>query len=817
MELLTQVYKIPFDRIGATTYTYDDEAWNIWRDEIGMPEERMARWGDADKGDDHNFWRMADTGPCGPCSELHFDRGAHLSEGPHCVPDHSETCPRWLEIWNLVFMEFDQQPSGRTPLPFKSVDTGMGFERLTSVMQGVLTNYDTDLFTPIHQWMRNLLGHDPETFQAERFSYQVIADHIRAMTFLVPDGVRPTNDGRGYIFRKLLRRAVRHGRLLGRQEPFLADLSGVVVDTMKVAYPFLEEWREQIYSVIAAEERQFARTLDAGVVQFEEALIPLTDAERVVGRREEELSPDAPVLPGDVAFRLHDTYGFPIDLTVELAAEYGVRVDREGFEFALAEQRERSRGGRKADMAGQTEMQQLYAQVATNAGDTRFVGYETTHAQGKVVAILRDGIEYDTLEAKAEAELRAPAQAQAEIVLDGTPFYAEGGGQVGDRGALKTDDGTVIFTVEDTQKPVPGLIVHRGRLHGKVAVGQTLTADVDAERRARTMRNHTGTHLLHRALRNTIGDQARQAGSLVTPDYLRFDYHGDRALTDEEKRTIEAEVRGVVRDNRTVTPRYMSMADAIKEGADAFFDEKYGEQVRVVFVDGFSRELCGGTHASATGQIGGFVITGERSVGSGMRRIEALTGDAADAYFDSRVALLDQATEAAGARNQEALVDRVREMQERNKDLERRLRSGGSGRQPADLARSALPVDGTKFVSYSSEFDSMKDLQSFARALRAELGDGVIALGLESDEPQLFVTVSDDLVTRGVSAGALVNEGAPVFDGRGGGRAEMAQARGTRRDRLPSALSAIREGLEQMLRDESRSGDDSTAAGNGTA
>jgi alanyl-tRNA synthetase len=814
IELLTQVYKIPFDRIGVTTYTYDDEAWDIWRNEIGVPESRMARWGDADKGDDHNFWRMADTGPCGPCSELHYDRGEHLSEGPHCVPDHSENCPRWLEIWNLVFMEYDQPPTGpRTPLPFKSVDTGMGLERLASVLQHVSTNYDTDLFTPIHDAMRNLLGHDPETFQAERFSYQVIADHIRALTFLAADGVRPTNDGRGYIFRKILRRAVRHGRLLGRHEAFLADLSGVVVDSMKSAYPIVEERRAEIYSVIAAEERQFQRTLDAGVIQFEEALIPLTSAERVIGRGADQLTEDAPVLPGDVAFRLHDTYGFPIDLTVELAAEYGVRVDRDGFEAALTEQRERSRGGRKADLAGQAEMQALYGQIAANAGDTKFLGYETTNAQAKVVAILRDGVEYDNLEALPEAELRAPADAEAEIVLDQTPFYAEGGGQVGDRGEVRSGDGNIVFTVTDTQRPVQGLIVHRGRLHGRLAVGETVSANVDVERRARTMRNHTGTHLLHRALRNTIGDQARQAGSLVTPDYLRFDYHGDRALTDEEKRTIEAQVREVVRGNKTVTPRYMTMAEAIKEGADAFFDEKYGEQVRVVFVDGFSRELCGGTHCAATGQIGGFVITGERSIGSGMRRIEALTGAAADDYFDSRVALLERVAAEAGARNTDALPERVHELQERTKELERRLRSGAAtGRHPTDLARSAQPVDGTKFVSYSGEFDSMKDLQSFARALRAELGDGVIALGLEADEPQLFVTVSDDLVSRGVSAGSLVNEGAPVFEGRGGGRAEMAQARGTRRDRLPSALTAIRESLEHALRDN-----DGSATGNGSA
>jgi len=805
VELLTVTYGIPFERLGATTYTYDDEAWAIWRDEIGMPEERMARWGDADKGDDHNFWRMADTGPCGPCSEIHFDRGAHLSEGPHCVPDHSENCPRWLEIWNLVFMEFDQPVDGpRVPLPFKSVDTGLGLERLASVLQGVSTNYDTDLFTPIHGYMRGLLGHDPETFQAERFSYQVIADHIRALTFLAADGIRPSNEGRGYVMRRILRRAVRHGLLLGRHEPFLAELSGVVVDTMGTAYPIVAERRIEIYSVIAAEERQFQRTLDAGVVQFEEALIPLTSAERVVGRIADELTADAPVLPGEIAFRLHDTYGFPIDLTVELAAEYGVRVDRAGFESALQEQRQRSRGGRKAELADHAETQALYGQIAMRVGETKFVGYETTTSPARIVAILRDGTDYENLEAVAEAELRAPADAEAEIVLEQTPFYAEGGGQVGDQGVIRAANGAELFTVTDTQRPVPGLIVHRGRLHGRIAVGDTVNAEVDAERRARTMRNHTGTHLLHRALRNAVGERARQAGSLVTPDYLRFDFPLERALTDDEKRTIETEVRRVVRENKTVTPRFMSMAEAITAGADAFFDEKYGEQVRVVFVDGFSRELCGGTHCSATGQIGGFLITGERSIGSGMRRIEALTGDAADAHAESRFALLDRVTDEAGVRDAQALPDRVRGLQERVRELERRIRSGGTGRQPGDLARSAQPLDGTRFVSYSAEFDSMKDLQSFARALRAELGSGVIALGLEADEPQLFVTVSDDLVSRGVSAGALVSHGAPVFDGRGGGRPEMAQARGTRRDRLPSALTAIREQLEQVLRDTDR-------------
>src|SRR3954469_3096969 len=468
VELLTKDFGIPFERLGATTYKDDAEARRIWRDEVGMPESRMAIWGDVEQGDDSNFWRMADTGPCGPCSEIHFDRGAHLSEGPQCVPDHSENCPRWLEIWNLVFMEFDQKPSGRVPLPFQSVDTGMSLERLASVIQGVPTNYDTDLFAPIHQHMRELLGHDPETFEAERFSYQVIADHARAVTFLAADGVRPSNEGRGYVMRRILRRAVRHGRLLGRHEPFLADLAEVVVVTMSGAYPHLAERRAEIHAVLGAEERQFARTLDAGTVHFEDALVALTSADRVVGRRADQLPADAPVLPGDVAFRLHDTYGFPIDLTVELAAEYGVRVDQNGFEAALAEQRERSRGGRKTELAQHAQASALYGDLARRAGETKFLGYETTSADGQIVAILRDGVEYDELQAVPEIELREPAQASAELILNRTPFYAEGGGQVGDYGVIRNASGEIVFTVTDTQRPVAGLIVHRGELHGRV-------------------------------------------------------------------------------------------------------------------------------------------------------------------------------------------------------------------------------------------------------------------------------------------------------------------------------------------------------------
>ncbi|HEY8169265.1 MAG TPA: alanine--tRNA ligase, partial [Candidatus Limnocylindrales bacterium] len=621
-DFLTRDIGIPADRLAATTYKDDDVAWDIWTTEIGLPPERMARWGDVEAGDDKNFWRMADTGPCGPCSEIHFDRGAHLSEGPHCVPDHSEQCPRWAELWNLVFMEFDQRPDGRVPLPFTSVDTGLGLERLAAVVQGVGSNYDTDLFAPIHEALRGILGHDPETFESERFSYQVIADHARAVTFLVADDVRPSNEGRGYVLRRILRRAVRHGRLLGRHEPFLAELAAVVVASMGEAYPHLRDRAAEIASVVNAEERQFARTLDAGTSQLEDALRELTSAERVVGRSAEGLGDDAAIVDGETAFRLHDTYGFPIDLTVELAAEYGVAVDRAGFEAALARQRERSRSGRKAELSRHAASAGTYQAILARVGETDFLGYEGTSAPGLVVAMLRDGAEVESAEPRDVVEL----------VLDRTPFYAEGGGQVGDRGQLLGADGGPIVEVEDTQRPMGGLIVHQGRAVGPVAVGDHVTAEVDAERRARTMRNHTATHLLHRALRNTVGEQARQAGSLVAPDGLRFDFPFDRGLTADELGIIEAEVRSIIRDDRSVTPAYGTMADAVAAGADAFFDEKYGETVRIVAVADYSRELCGGTHCRATGQIGGFTITGERSIGSGMRRIEALTGDGADAW-----------------------------------------------------------------------------------------------------------------------------------------------------------------------------------------
>ncbi len=787
-EFLTQDLGVPAERLAATTYSDDEVSWAIWRDEIGLPPERMARWGDVARGDDKNFWRMADTGPCGPCSELHYDRGAHLSEGPECVPDHSETCPRWAEIWNLVFMEFDQLPDGRRlALPFPSVDTGLGLERLASVLQGVLSNYDTDLFTPIHATLRRLLGHDPEAFEAERFSYQVIADHSRAVTFLIADGVLPSNEGRGYVLRRIVRRAVRHGRLLGRREPFLAETVASVIDVMGDAYPLLRDERDRILATVAREEAQFARTLDAGTTQLEDALIPLTDAELVVGRRPEDVPADAPVLAGAFAFKLHDTYGFPIDLTIELAAEHGVRVDRAGFEVALAEQRERSRGGRKAELARHAELTALYESIGRRAGDTTFLGYETTEAEGTVVGIVRDGVAYDELTGHGEAE----------VILDRTPFYAESGGQVGDRGELREPGGgSPLFRVTDTQKPSRGLVVHRGTLHGRLRVGSTVAAAVDAERRARTVRNHTATHLLHRALRNVAGSSARQAGSLVSPDYLRFDYPFDRPLADDERRRIEDEVRRVIREDRPVSVAYLSMADAIDAGADAFFDEKYGETVRTVRVRDYSFELCGGTHCSASGQVGSFVITAERSIGSGMRRIEALTGDGADTYLRERSLRLDAVVDRLGAQSADGVLDRIAALETEIREARRRLREGDGVPKPADLAARAEQVaPGVRLVAHAGSWESVDAMKAAAKEVRALLGSGVIALALDAEEPQLFVSVSDDLVARGISAGDLVRAGIASLDGRGGGRPEMAQGKGSRREGIPGALAAVRSAV----------------------
>ncbi len=784
-EFLTKEVGIPAERLAATVYTDDNEAAEIWLNEIGLPAERLARWGNVDRGDDANFWRMAETGPCGPCSEIHFDRGAELSCGEGCAPDHSEQCPRWLEVWNLVFMQYEQHPDGRrTELPFKSVDTGMGLERLASVSQQVLSNYDTDLFLPIHAAIRTITGEGEKAFEEKRFSYQVIADHARAVTFLLADGVRPGNEGRGYVLRRIIRRAVRHGRLLGVRRPFLADAASAVIGTMSGAYPYLVDARDAILDALAKEEAQFAKTLDGGSALLAEALAPLAGRGSGIGQRADELPDDAPQLDGAVAFKLHDTYGFPIDLTVELAAEAGVAVDRAGFDAELAEQRQRSRGGKKAELADHAVATARYEEILRRVGDTTFVGYERLVERSKVLAIIG-----------ADGELqRLNASESGLLVVASTPFYSERGGQVGDAGEICAvgGKGGVLATVSDTQRPVGAMTLHSVEARAAISVGDEVELCVDAKRRADTMRNHTVTHILHRAIRIVAGPDAKQRGSLVDPGYLRFDYPLDRALTREERDAVEAEVRRAIREDMPVVAAEMSMAEAVKAGADAFFDEKYGEKVRTIRMEEYSHELCGGTHCRATGQVGSFVITSERSIGSGLRRIEALSGVAADAYLREQAHIVEGGIEALGVQSAAQLPAKIAALQTELREAKRKAKQGGGGIDLAALVASAVQgSDGHAVILATIEADDMEELKEIAKGLRKRLGAGILALVRPGDAVEIFVSIEG--IDAGPDAGKIAAAGAVAIGGRGGGRPAMGQGRGADGSEPPAAIAAMAE------------------------
>jgi alanyl-tRNA synthetase len=764
-EFLTDDLKLDPTRLAATVYTDDDDAYRIWTEEIGLPPERMARWGDIAAGDDHNFWQMADTGPCGPCSEIHYDRGAELSEGPQCIPDHSENCPRWLEFWNLVFMQFDRAADGTlTPLPFQSVDTGLGLERTASIVQGVDSNYRTDLFQPIIDRLAVHLGHRPEEVEAERFSYQVVADHSRAMTFLIAEGVKPSNDGPGYVLRRLIRRAVRHVRLMGISELVLGETCAAVIEVMGDAYPLLTGEKDRILAEVQEEEIKFHRTLEAG----SERLAALVEAAGSVG-----------VIPGDEAFRLHDTFGFPIDLTVEIAAESGVSVDRAGFETAMTEQRERSRGTKGGGFTADAALSGLVSE---------FIGYPNqTDADGlRVTGLNRVG-------------------GQRQVVLDRTPFYAEGGGQVGDHGVLLAARGR--FAVADTQG-AGGAIVHIGELDGELEVGDVVAARVDEERRSSAARNHTATHLLHRALRDVLGEQAKQAGSWVGQEGLRFDFPASAATTREALREVERIVNRLIRRNLPVTPVEMGLAEAQELGADMFFGEKYApERVRVVRVDSYSKELCGGTHVAATGQIGSFRITGESSIGAGLRRIEAVTGIWADELVSARLDALHDAAKALGTTEDqvparvEALLGRVREAEK----AARAPRGEGAPRLDAAAALAGAQQAGdTKVIVGHFPGADASALRALADDLRGMTGRFVAVAAGDGAGPSLLVAASRDLVAEGFDSTAVVRAPAGLIGGGGGGRADLAQAGGRDAARLDEALrEAARLALEALQRIES--------------
>ncbi len=753
-EFLTVELGIPAERLAATTYTDDEDAYRIWTEEIGLPPDRMARWGNVAAGDEKNFWRMGDTGPCGPCSEVHYDRGPEFSEGPGCVPDHSEHCPRYLEVWNLVFMEFDRAGDGTlTPLPFRSVDTGMGLERITSVVQGVDSNYRTDLFEPIIARLAAFIGHDPETVESERFSYQVVADHSRAMTFMVGEGIKPSNEGPGYVLRRIVRRAVRHARLMGISRPFLRETCAVVIELMGGAYPALAAGRDRILDAVAAEEEKFARTLDAG----SERLAQLVEA-----------AGDGGAIAGADAFKLHDTFGFPIDLTIEVAAESGVDVDRPGFEEAMAEQRRRSRATRKAAFRVGEALASL---------SSEFIGYPNqTDADGVAVIGIGGG------ETEDDPNL---------VVLDRTPFYAEGGGQIGDRGALVGPNGRL--EVEDTQRAGEA-IVHVGRLDGTMAVGDRVRAEVDPEARWGAARNHTGTHLLHRALRDVLGEQAKQAGSWVGPEGLRFDFPAPAATPRDALREVERRVNAQVRRDAPVHPTWMSLSEAQALGADMFFGEKYvPESVRVVQVDGYSKELCGGTHVASTGQIGAFRITGESSIGAGLRRIEAVTGAGADELVARRLEALHESAVLLGEQPEQvpariaALLDRLRDAEKAAR--ERATAAPRTAIDPAAVLARGRDAGQTRVMIERFDDADAGALRTLADGLRGASGRFLlVAAGAADGQPALIVAASRDVVSEGFDAVPIVRAAAGMIGGGGGGRPELAQAGGRDVGRLDEAL-----------------------------
>ena len=758
-EFFTEWMHIPAERLYPTVHPEDEESYAIWRDVIGVPEERIYKLED-------NWWRAGPTGPNGPDSEVYVDRGEHLGCGEAtCAPGCE--CERFLEVWNNVFMQYNTTPDGTTtPLPKPSVDTGMGLERLVMLAQGGRTMYDTDLYQPIIRKAADLAGvrydRDPQTDKALR----VIADHLRGATFLVADGVLPGNEGRSYVLRRVVRRAVRHARLIGLDGPFVGEIADLVIELYGTNSPELVERRSQIVRTLTHEEESFGKTLQSGINRLQ----ALTDELR--GNR-------VAIIPGEEAFRLYDTYGFPYDLTVELAEEEGLRVDEEGFQAAMERQRQTSRSGANFRDTSR-DLANVYAGISPR---TEFLGYTETRSDATVVALLDgDG----TVE-------QADSGQRIAVVLDRTPFYGESGGQVGDSGEIRTETGRI--NIDDTHKPAPDLHVHIGTvIEGFVTVGEAATAQIDSERRQEIRRNHTATHLLHKALRQVVGEDARQAGSLVAPDRLRFDFTAMEPVDGNQLRTIAEIVNRQVISDTPVETAVLPYREAVERGATALFGEKYGDEVRVVSIDTFSKELCGGTHVRHTGEIGPFVITSESSVASGVRRIEALTGTAAIARMMGQ----QQVVEEVGRDLKVSwtdLRDQVQGLRERIRQQERdiaTLRGQLAGERTGDLLENALDVAGMRILAERIDVVSRDELRQVGDRLRDSMQSGVIVLGAVLEgKPALLAMVTPDVVGQGVRAGDIIREIAPEIDGRGGGRPELAEAGGKDPSGLDRALAAV--------------------------
>ncbi|HLY24089.1 MAG TPA: alanine--tRNA ligase [bacterium] len=768
-EFVTGPLALPPERFVLTVLADDDDAAAAWA-ELGVPSERVLRMGEKT-----NFWMMGDVGPCGPTSELHYDLGpaACTCGRPDCSVRLDNDCGRWVESWNLVFMQFNQAPDGtRTPLPRPGVDTGMGLERIASVIQRAPTNYDTDIFLPILDRIQNILGHSPEQRAAHTVPYRVLADHGRAMTFLTADGVVPGNEGRAYVLRMIIRRAVRFARQAGAAKPVLGDLADAVTAAMGSAYPELVAQRAFVQNVLGAEERRFDQTLGAGLGRLDDLIAEVKRSGR-------------PVIPGADVFRLYDTYGFPPDLTRDVAREHGLEIDEPGFAEEMARQKERSRStGRDYFEAGPDRAQ--YSGLRDAAGATVFVGYDTLEAEGRVAALLVDG----------RRVVEAPRGAAVEVVCDRTPFYAQSGGQVGDTGTITAAAGVV--EVEDTQRPAVDLIVHRGRVRtGVLREGDRVRLAVDAPRRQDITRNHTATHLLHAALREVLGEHARQAGSLVAPDRLRFDFAHVRPLTADERAKIEARVNEQILAALPVTTETKPYREAVASGATALFGEKYGEEVRVVSVDGYSRELCGGTHVRTTGEIGLFLITAEGSVGAGIRRVEAVTGRAAVARARATDAALRQAAEVMRVPPDEVPA-RVRALAERVQSLERQGPKTAAGPDLEAILENATEVDGITVVGIAVPDADPQALRALGDRVRGRLDSGVlVAASTGNGRMEVIVMATPAAVARGAEARRVMQVLNRRLGTRGGGRPELAQGGGGD----PALLASVLADLGAVVRE----------------
>ena len=766
-DLLTRVFGLDPEDLVVSVHNDDDEAYALWRDGIGLDPKRIFRLGDAE-----NFWQMGDTGPCGPCSEIHkitdraiFERGGDPSG------------PGFIEIWNLVFMQFEQSADGRrVPLPKPSIDTGLGLERITRVLQGVASNYDTDLFRPLIQRTAGIAGRAYGANPENDVSMRVVADHARACAFLIGDGVLPSNEGRGYVLRRVLRRAARHGVLLGVERPFLFEVADVVIDEMAGAYPDLAKRRAFVIDTIRREEERFGKTLGRGLALLDEAIA----SARKAGSRS---------LSGDVVFRLYDTFGFPTDLTEDILRTHALSYDRAGFDARMSEQAERARAAWRG--TGEAAPAEVYNSIASEHRCS-FTGYQATQGRSLVRALLRGG---ERVERVSEGD-------RVEVVVDQTPFYGESGGQVGDVGEIVGAEGRI--EIEDTQKPVDGLIVHQGRVVlGSIASGESVSLEVDADARAATVRNHSGTHLLHWALREVLGPQVSQAGSLVGPERLRFDFTHDSGLDEEQVRQVEDRVNDLILRNLPGRVAEKSYQEALSSGAIAIFEEKYGDRVRVVSF-GPSTELCGGTHANATGDLGSFRIVAQSAIGAGVRRIEAQTGRGVLEHARRESRTLRETADLLRTPPAE-LPTRVSRLLEQQRELERELekvraqmRRGGS----ADPMQHVREIGGVKVLATEIEGANPKELRQLVDELKQRVGSGVVLLGVRHEgKAALALGVTKDLVGR-FAAGELIRDLAKEVGGTGGGRPDFAQAGGPDAGKLEAALARLAE----LLANEPRSG-----------